>query len=60
MGVQTSPVVIVRISGGVVQDIETPAGVKVIVYDYDGEGPSDFKDKDDGGEPCNMAVFEQK
>ncbi len=41
---------IVTVEGGVVQHVEAPEGVKVIVRDYDCEGPdADFVDVDEVG-----------
>jgi hypothetical protein len=48
----------IEVYGGTVQEVEVPAGVRVEVYDYDGEGPGDFHDKDEAGEPCNIGIWE--
>lgn len=48
----------VTIEGGVIQGIEVPEGVEVVVYDYDAEGfESDRLQQDDKGEDCSISVW---
>lgn len=44
--------VVVTVEGGVVQHVETPEGVKVVVRDYDAEGcdPDTLSVDEDGNE----------
>jgi hypothetical protein len=50
-------VVTVFVHGGVVQDVNVPAGVLVKVIDYDVEG-SEAPDKDHEGRPCSIGTWE--
>jgi hypothetical protein len=49
----------VTLEGGVIQDVEVPKGVRVIVHDYDTE---DIEEKDlaedDNGLPCIETEWE--
>jgi hypothetical protein len=54
-------VVKVVVEGGVIQDIELPPGVKVIVHDYDTEGADedcDHLSQDDNGDEYIETVWE--
>ncbi|HET6574108.1 MAG TPA: hypothetical protein VFG68_10930 [Fimbriiglobus sp.] len=52
-------VVIVTVEGGVVQHVECPAGVKVVVKDYDAEGvEADLLSADDHGGEYVESVWE--
>ena len=43
----------IAVEGGVIQDIDCPRGVKIIVHDYDVDGISaDELTKDDEGDDC--------
>lgn len=56
---QANPAIVkVRVSGGVVQDVETPAGVvvKVFDYDFDDRDVGDL-DHDEDGDECNITTF---
>lgn len=44
--------VIIRVRGGMVQDVYLPAGVRAVVYDYDNDG-----DQDEDGEPCSVETW---
>jgi len=49
----------VFMEGGVIQNIEIPAGVVVKVYDYDLEGvEKDRIEKDGLGDDCTIAVWQ--
>jgi hypothetical protein len=49
----------VFMEGGIIQNIELPAGVRVTVYDYDVEGvDADRIEKDGKGDECTIATWE--
>ncbi len=51
-------VVVVTVEGGVVQHVECPAGVKVVVRDYDAEGvDADLLSADDDGNEYVESVW---
>ncbi len=51
-------VVIVTVEGGVVQHVEVPNGVRVIVRDYDTEGcDDDLVQQDENGDECFESVW---
>lgn len=51
--------VIVTVEGGVVQHVEVPNGVRVIVRDYDCEGcDAALVQADEDGDECFEAVWE--
>lgn len=51
----------IRVLGGVVQNVEVPIGVCVLVYDYDIDGADESEcDKDEAGELCSLAVYENE
>lgn len=53
-------VVVVTVEGGVVQHVECPKGVQVIVRDYDAEGcDSDLVSVDEDGNGYVQAIWEQ-
>ena len=53
-------VVVVTVEGGVVQHVECPDGVKVVVRDYDTEGcDTDLVSVDEDGNEYVEAVWEQ-
>ena len=55
------PVITIRVSGGVVQNVEDiPPGivVRVIDYDVDGADTADL-DEDETGEDCNIALWSE-
>lgn len=46
----------IRVSGGVVQDVENvPPGITVQIIDYDCDG-EDCADRDEHGDECNIAI----
>jgi hypothetical protein len=48
----------VFVRGGVVQEVETPAGVTVQIVDYDvGDHEVKQLDRDDAGDPCVIATW---
>jgi hypothetical protein len=50
--------VIVTIEGGMVQHVEVPKGVRVIVRDYDTEGAdADLVQKDENGDECFESIW---
>jgi hypothetical protein len=52
-------IVTVTVEGGVVQHVEVPEGVRVVVRDYDAEGvEADRVSVDEGGNECVEAVWE--
>jgi hypothetical protein len=54
-------IVKVTVEGGVVQHVEVPKGVAVIVKDYDVEGtPEDMLEKDDNGDSFIEAIWEHE
>jgi hypothetical protein len=42
----------ITVEGGVVQEVETPANVDVLIYDYDVDSDDEFVEKDENGFPC--------
>jgi hypothetical protein len=57
---EDAPIVKVRVSGGVVQEVETPLGLVIKVFDYDhDDGSVDpaTLDKDDDGNACTIATY---
>lgn len=53
-------VVTITVEGGVVQDVEVPPGVRVIVKDYDVEGmDEDRMTKDEDGNEYVESVYEE-
>lgn len=48
--------VTVYVRGGVVQDIDLPAGVRVTLYDYDDGDEGNGEDPD--GEKCHVGIWE--
>ena len=51
-------VVIVTVEGGVVQHVEVPEGVRVVVRDYDAEGcDADVLSADEDGDECVEAIW---
>ncbi len=51
-------VVVVTVEGGVVQYVECPEGVRVVVRDYDTEGvEADLLSRDEDGNECVEAVW---
>jgi hypothetical protein len=51
-------VVVVTVEGGVVQNVECPEGVRVVVRDYDTEGTdADHLSRDEDGNECVEAVW---
>lgn len=51
-------IVKVRVYGGIVQDVETPHGIFVRVYDYDIDGAATGElDEDEDGKSCNLSVY---
>ena len=53
--------VTVYVRGGVVQDVEVPAGVEVVIYDYDVDDvPEAEISKDPEGAPCIVNVWKGK
>lgn len=55
---EPAPVVKVRVSGGVVQNVEAPDGITVQVYDYDvGDSDPVDLDEDESGDDCNFATY---
>jgi hypothetical protein len=47
------------VEGGVIQDIEVPKGVRVVVRDYDTDSiPEDELTKDDHGDDCIETIWE--
>jgi hypothetical protein len=55
---EPAPVVKVRVSGGVVQNVETPAGVTAQVFDYDVDGADvTTLDEDEQGDDCTIATY---
>jgi hypothetical protein len=50
--------VVVTVEGGVVQHVECPEGVRVVVRDYDTEGAdADLLTRDENGNECFEAVW---
>jgi len=55
---EDAPIVKVRVSGGVVQNVETPEGVTVRVFDYDVDGADvTTLDEDEQGDDCTIATY---
>lgn len=51
----------IYMEGGIIQDIEYPAGVKILVYDYDVEGAdADRIEKDGRGDDCIITRYDIK
>ena len=49
----------ITMEGGVIQDIEVPKGVRVVVRDYDTDSiPEDELTKDDHGDDCIETIWE--
>ncbi|MGA2063287.1 MAG: hypothetical protein ABSG67_22685 [Thermoguttaceae bacterium] len=47
------------VEGGVVQKVDCPKGVQVIVHDYDVDGvPEDELTQDDQGDECIETIWE--
>ena len=54
-------IVRVTVEGGVVQHVQVPQGVSVIVRDYDVEGtPEDMLVKDENGDSFIEAIWEHE
>jgi hypothetical protein len=54
-------IVRVTVEGGVVQHVEVPEGVKVIVRDYDVEGPeADHLQRDENGDQFIESIWEHE
>jgi len=54
-------IVRVTVEGGVVQHVEVPQGVKVVVKDYDVEGSdSDQLEQDENGDNYNESTWEHE
>jgi len=51
-------VVRITVEGGVIQDIEVPKGVRVILRDYDVDGEEKKLQKDENGDPYIETVWE--
>jgi hypothetical protein len=52
-------IVVVTVEGGVVQHVEVPEGVRVVVRDYDAEGvEAERLSVDEDGNECVEAVWE--
>jgi hypothetical protein len=52
-------IVQVTVEGGVVQEVDCPFGVRVIVHDYDTEGiPEDELIQDECGDDCIETIWE--
>ena len=51
----------VYVSGGVVQNVKTPRGVSVLVYDHDIDGePQRRLSRDDEGKLCIIGLWENE
>jgi hypothetical protein len=50
--------VIVRIEGGVIQDVECPSGVQVVIHDYDIDGSETDLAEDETGDEYIESVWE--
>lgn len=51
--------VVVTIDGGVIQGVEVPPGVRVVIYDYDTEGvDQDDVEYDDKNDPRLVSIWE--
>jgi hypothetical protein len=51
-------IVRVTVEGGVIQDIDCPEGVRVIVKDYDTDGSEEAVKQDDKGDNYIESVWE--
>ena len=55
------PTVHVYVEGGIIQDIEYPAGIKIKVYDYDLDGADGYRISKDGrGDDCIVTEYPVK
>ncbi len=53
-------IITIRVEGGIIQEVENvPAGVTVRVLDYDNGNDPDCKTRDDAGEPCSIALYDE-
>ena len=51
----------IYVEGGVIQDVNVPKGVRVIVYDFDTEGtPEEDLREAPSGEQCVRSIYEGK
>ena len=57
MGVATMKTVMIWIEGGVIQNMDVPAGVTVVTYDFDTEGAPEEELSYYNGEPCFMGIW---
>jgi hypothetical protein len=47
------------VEGGVVQEVDCPKGVRVVIHDYDTDSiPEDELTKDDEGDDCIETIWE--
>jgi len=54
----TKKTVHVTVEGGVIQDVECPSGVQVVVRDYDVDGAETDLAEDDSGDEFIESVWE--
>ena len=54
-----SKVVKITVQGGVIQDVDVPEGVQVVVHDYDTDGTEPERlSRDESGDECVVNIWE--
>ncbi len=54
-----SKVVKITVRGGVIQDVDVPEGVQVVVHDFDTDGTEpDRLSRDENGDECVVNIWE--
>jgi hypothetical protein len=51
-------IVRITVEGGVVQHVEVPKGVQVVVRDYDVDGVEESLERDDNGDPFIESIWD--